>query len=479
MHAIHYRQHNQRGIALLAFVMLFLFASIGWLIGTYQGQIKTSADKQIETAKIMQQAKEALVAYAAFYDNDPDHIFFSPGYLPCPDTGTGGTTGSGNGQNTSCGEQGIHTIGQLPWQDLGAGILYDGDGNCLWYAVAGSYKNNNKPNLMNEDSPGAFAIYAGNNNNTATPLTQANAVAVVFSPGIALPWQNRQRSSSDNTTCGDANDLNAAQNFLESYAGINNSRITENGSAIQASSTQSFSSVPINDRLTYITQADIQNQTIQRLQKDPVFQSHIKNVLNFLTAKLANTLKDLPPPLQPRSIKAANLKLSDYGDYSQYAGMNGLYAGRYPYSDIPDAYLSSNIGINSSCSSAATSTLPSETKTRLNWQCAWKDHFFYYLAPAFSNLLGANNCNDSTQCFKINGVEGYAAVVIFAGAGLQNSKVAFRTAADKEAIARYIESASGTTFTQGSFDSTSNNDILCGIKYINNQFTEDSCTTTP
>ncbi|MBK8120557.1 MAG: hypothetical protein IPK39_16285 [Sulfuritalea sp.] len=92
------------------------------------------------------QAREALLAYAATYRDDPSRSTEVFGYLPCPDTsGKTGIQTPGDGEAAAtCGTSEQAAIGLLPYKTLGLPDLRDSSGVCLWYAVAGGFKNNPK-----------------------------------------------------------------------------------------------------------------------------------------------------------------------------------------------------------------------------------------------------------------------------------------------------------------------------------------------
>jgi hypothetical protein len=95
-------------------------------------------------------AREALLGFAATYRNK-EHPNADFGYLPCPDL-------DGDGSSETCGGQGQTSVGRLPYLTLNLPDLRDGSGECLWYAVSGSFKNNPKADAVNWDSTGSFRL---------------------------------------------------------------------------------------------------------------------------------------------------------------------------------------------------------------------------------------------------------------------------------------------------------------------------------
>jgi hypothetical protein len=215
-----YKPYNtQSGLALILFLTLFLLSSTGILLYRLNNRTGVMLEKQAQTARALAQAKEALIGYAATYAQT--HLGQPQGYLPCPDY-------NGKGSASTCGDAGHSVIGRFPWRTLGLPPLRDGSGECLWYAVSGTYKNNPK-RVLADDTDGLFivqnaddVIIAGNN-----PANQA--IAIIFAPGRPIGGQDR-RSTGNATICGkdaiadDAIVDNAiAGNYLDTFTnGINN-----------------------------------------------------------------------------------------------------------------------------------------------------------------------------------------------------------------------------------------------------------------
>lgn len=144
------------------------------------------------TLKSLAQAKEALIGWAASYrDSYSGAIGSTPvfGYLPCPDSV------AGNGSVTfNCSLEDMAAIGLFPYQALGLPDLRDADGNCLWYAVSGTFKNDlmASSTLMNWDTQGQFTILDSNGNTLVAPNDANGGVAaVIVAPGVPSTTQDR------------------------------------------------------------------------------------------------------------------------------------------------------------------------------------------------------------------------------------------------------------------------------------------------
>jgi type II secretory pathway pseudopilin PulG len=157
----------QRGVTLL--LLLFLTLGIGatiFLSGWNGSYWREEREKKTQLA--LQQAKDALIGYAAAY-------LTLPGRLPCPERLSAGSTIEGQAQGT-CITQATR-IGRLPWKSLGLDRLTDGTGEPLWYAVSPNFS----AKVININTVGQLQLDGANN----------AAVAIIFAPGPPLAGQTR------------------------------------------------------------------------------------------------------------------------------------------------------------------------------------------------------------------------------------------------------------------------------------------------
>jgi hypothetical protein len=191
------RWHKQSGAALLVILLIVLTFGIGALLqranqsdGALWGRREASTDA-------LQRAKEALIGYAITYrDSNPDETI---GYFPCPDT-------DGDGRSdVPCHAASRAAVGLLPYRTLGLPDLRDAEGNCLWYAVSGAYKDNPKgtatpgtpptgwaPLQLNWDTQGQFRVLDAEDNVLAAPDdANGGASVVIFAPNGPLAGQAR------------------------------------------------------------------------------------------------------------------------------------------------------------------------------------------------------------------------------------------------------------------------------------------------
>jgi hypothetical protein len=247
-----------------ALALLAALGSLGWLL---QHQDGTAARRQLaqaqHTARALASARDALLGYAASY-REQNHDDSDYGYLPCPDL-------DGDGSSETCGHQGQASLGLLPYRTLNLPDLRDGHGQCLWYAVAGSFKNNPKPQILNWDSRGQFQ--AVDEAGQTLPL----AAAVIIAPGP--PLASQQRSDGQRTCPLPAN---AAQ-YLEAL------------SSAGGSSTQTLTppGPTNNDQIQWVSG----DQIYQLLRRRPGYATY----LNQLIQSLAHCVRELPSPAQPET----------------------------------------------------------------------------------------------------------------------------------------------------------------------------------
>jgi hypothetical protein len=217
-------------------VLSLLVVGVLYFLANWAGPDILNAYRAQRTEAALAQAREALLGYATRYRDtvDANAVY---GYLPLPDLG------STRNNNLGCVDEGcdagnflgvaadVTVIGRFPWRLLGTEPLRDGYGECLWLAVSGSYKRV-QPSAppMNWDTLGQIDVVAANGAvNLASILATAHdrPVAIIFSPGIALPNQNRGETvpaTDDVTQCGGNYDV---ANYLDpgvagALAGVTN-----------------------------------------------------------------------------------------------------------------------------------------------------------------------------------------------------------------------------------------------------------------
>lgn len=227
----------QQGVALLMLVFVLVLGVVAYTLKTLNSS-SIENDRHQKTVQALAEAKSALVGYAVTYDDT--HPGEAYGYMPCPDK----SDINGAGSELNCGTAGETSIGRLPWKTLKVSPIRDGYGECLWYAVSGSFKNNPKQPLY-PNTLGQLSIKTANGNfyagSDVDPL-----VAVVFAPGSVVANQDRADSGEDAYCTGNY----LALNYLDTVNNISNADASD-------STFVSDSSATFNDKLILITQSEI------------------------------------------------------------------------------------------------------------------------------------------------------------------------------------------------------------------------------
>lgn len=267
-------RHRQRGASLL--LMVIIAALIFFGLFSIRSPVSLRTDQESASAAVLAQAKAALIGYAATYkETHPGEL---AGYLPCPDTNNDGEYTPAD----NCGLKDVSVVGRLPWKTLGLPPLRDGDGECLWYAVSGRAKNDNKADVYNWDTPGQFVVQTPSGQVLAGATPHARPLAVIFSAGRPINGQNR--SAGGGECPGSAADATAA--YLEGIGalGTGNTTITVADAVTRGNGTN-------NDSALWVTSADI----FGPIRKRSDFKTDVEAMLNNVATHL-NTLTPLALP---------------------------------------------------------------------------------------------------------------------------------------------------------------------------------------
>jgi hypothetical protein len=162
----------QRGVTLLAMLAILVGGAAWFMVSAVSTPIDRTATERVHNARILQEAKTALVGYVAQQaamngENDP-------GALPCPEAA--GNIGTAN-EGIASGNCTLPAIGRLPWRTLGLDKWRDAAGEPLWYVVSPGWA---KPNaatntVINSDVNGQLTLDA-----------TGDVVALIIAPGRPL-----------------------------------------------------------------------------------------------------------------------------------------------------------------------------------------------------------------------------------------------------------------------------------------------------
>ncbi len=448
---------NQHGIVVLILIITLALAASAYYFSSIS-VVDAQVNNLSKTRLALKKAKQLLINYAVMHASqngagngvgggDPGEY----GYLPCPYISQVNITNEGKQNVPNCGGKNINSIGYLPWVSLQSEILRDGHGNCLWYAISGSYKNATNSGLINEDTNGMFQIVDNNNNVIEGIAPENRVVAVIFAPGSALGAQSR--SSDVNSSCG--RDGANAVAYLDSNSNTNNATLSSNEDNLdqffQASLSSTSLPAPYNDHFITVTRSEIWSAIALR--------SELVNKLTSLTDMLArclsqyaqkNTKNRLPWP--------APMTLTDYRENNNYDDATG-YAGRLPFivdgSNIAIGEGTNNgLFVQASCNITGGFPVdliytppspPPPSESSILWN-NWKDHFFYILSKDYEPATSAASC--AGNCITVNDSP-VAGAVIFTGtrqsSQVRNGAVATGDVDTKNDIRNYIDNANNQT----------------------------------
>jgi hypothetical protein len=163
------RPGRSDGAALVIMLVVVVLGALSAGIGALDlALVRAPSQREALTRAVLEEAKAALVAFAADNRN-------RPGGLPCPDR-------DGDGEAELACDRPEQRVGLYPWQTLRAGRLRDASGAPLWYAVSARFRND--PDVaINSHTDGELVVDG-----------VAGAAAVILAPEAALPGQSRAGS---------------------------------------------------------------------------------------------------------------------------------------------------------------------------------------------------------------------------------------------------------------------------------------------
>ena len=438
-------KYFQGGAALLVFLTIVLLGGAYLLVSA----LKTSTQqvrKDQQTARALAQAKEGLLAFATLYPEQ--HNDMPVGFLPCPDA-----DGDGSAELV-CGLKGQSVIGRLPWRTLKLPPLRDGAGECLWYAVSGTYKYNPQWEL-NSDTDGLFLVKSRDVSIEIGADTASRAIAIIFAPGQTINNQNRSATEAQRTECGSTvggDGVNQAGNYLDSLAGIDNAQGTDSGAAAGEPGSVPISAIPAMLASVFV--------------HAPSVVANAKVVFNdALVAITPDDYRKVFARMDHWVAQRVAGCLEKYGDFN-----DGLFPWQSSMSATPDYFDDEDTcygrianaigsgGVNNLQGLANTQDSNSDMAQRWEdypgagrcfyeagvnaddwwWWAGWKDKVFVAVDPNFAPA-GSGDDNDLISQLELDGTP-QEGVVMVAGRRLPGQNRAAGTAA----IADYLEGDNAT-----------------------------------
>lgn len=479
--------HSQKGVALLLMLVGVLTFS-AMLVNTYLNNSIDQVKKrhQAHDSKVLLQAKEAVLSYLvdSLIDTDPAKM----GRLPCPDS-SWSTPAMEGVQNGACNSRYINSVGLLPWKSLDFQPLKDSANECLWYAVAGSYKNNPASELLNWDSPGQFLIEDENGDLFHGTDEGDYPVAVIFAPGPVLSGQDRTAADAAMVHCVGNYD---ESNYLEAGAlidySVNHETTTEDAvwRYLYASKQARRTEDDFNDQMVWITADEVW----ERVQQHRLLE--IQNTSEAAVSELENLTRGIAecfalyanhaPASQFKLPYAAGVALLNFrhdGFHHDYY-YEGTQNGRVPI----DVRTSNGVidpgGVNFSTADLRIACVNQGVLTdeQVDLWMNWKDQFFYSVSTEFladyspvqplaarcagGGAPSSAPASENTCIWHYESGRNLAAMIILAGPADDLENELRYSEADKSVVGNYLDGSNVAGFAnsnQVAFETFETSDI--------------------
>lgn len=421
-----HRHRSQGGIALLLFLFLLLGLLTTVTLTAWNSSSQRLAQER-KTQEALQQAKEALLAYAvAVYPAQNDR----PGDLPCPDLDNDGK------KESSCGNASGSTgqdkrLGRLPWKNLGLPDLRDASGERLWYAVSNSFKENTRLLPLNSDTPGTIQVV--DNAGNVIP----KVIAVVIAPGPAL--QRLGASAIQDRSLGGQN---TPDNYLDTTAAEDNADFIDgaNNGFVNGIVRDAKGNILVNDSLLVITYNDLM----------PLLEKKVAaTVMQCLSSYAGTNFGRYPWP--------ASMSTSASGNYDDTADtLFGRIPNRMCNTAGKGDTLCPTIGTNQNMM-ASWGSIAGCTVTHNWFRDNWREQVFYAIANDYKPMPGTAlpACGN---CLTVGSNTKVPLVILVGRQALNNQN---RSA--KAIVSNYLEGSNAAP-QNGIFDasalSTTFNDLL-------------------
>lgn len=285
-------QQHQRGFAFLALAVLLVLGAGIFMAAEFGRNARPKIDAQTHNARVLAQAKEALLAYSTTLSARKSFELKSAtgatrrnriGWLPCPDLDNSGTAAASCASTTD-------RLGRLPWRTLGIQDLRDAAGERLWYAVGSNFWKDESPAGTNKFKQPYAAGTLGITTADGTPIALTGAangaaVAVIFSPGA--PLMRSATGQQDRSCAGgacDADDVCVSsppratarckainyldKSTLQDNAVLNDPATTVATAFLAGPATRATGEIEVNDTATVVTEDDVFTATARRVANE-------------------------------------------------------------------------------------------------------------------------------------------------------------------------------------------------------------------
>jgi hypothetical protein len=174
---------GQRGFALIVIISLIVLVSAYLLLKQLNASSGFVADNRNHNAKVLNQAKRALIGYVAQQTSQAGEN--NPGRLPCPEAvnNIGTSTEGISAPSIVPSTPNCAMVGRLPWRTLGLDKLLDTASEPLWYVVSPGWMLQNSSTLLsiNSNTQGQLVV-------DELPVPN-EVIALIIAPGPAMNVQ--------------------------------------------------------------------------------------------------------------------------------------------------------------------------------------------------------------------------------------------------------------------------------------------------
>jgi len=351
-------RNAQRGLALTLLLVVVVLAFTYVLMSRLPLATRQTASKLEYNAKVLNQAKQALIGKMVIDAAGTDD---NPGSLPCPE---GPNSIGSNFEGTAAptvapSTPTCPTVGRLPWRTFGVDKLVDADAEPLWYAVSPGWALQTSITKLdiNSDKRGQMTV-----DGLAPPN---DVVALIIAPGRAMNVQAAPGCTARNQArAAPAPTMNPAD-YIECFN----------------AATPAFSTIgpaaSFNDQVLAVTTADLipplEAAIQQRMQREiaPVLRTV------YSSAAWGQTAGN---PVYPF---AAQFDLPDPGSGNTYQANDGRYQGLLPFN----------------CSKAGCASDSRYSPTFVNWTASGGGPSISVAGPGL--VAGGGSCSltgNQVQC---------------------------------------------------------------------------------
>jgi len=223
----------------MVMLAILILGAAWWAVTALSTPVDRTASERVHNARILQEAKSALIGYVAHHAAMTSPAENNPGRLPCPEAF--GAIGGIN-EGTANGNCTLPAVGRLPWRTLGLDKWRDASGEPLWYVVSPAW-------ALSLSTVPPVTTYI--NSNTTGQLTldgTGDVVALIIAPGRPL-----QISASAGCTARVQRRTTPSPTIdLRDYLDCENATLPADAAFVSTGPADSF-----NDQVLSITGAEI------------------------------------------------------------------------------------------------------------------------------------------------------------------------------------------------------------------------------